>query len=151
MKNTLNQRFLRLPLTEKLLLLEALCALASARLAMFLLPFRSIAAWMGTRGAQTPPEASPEELRTAQKVGWAVAALARRVPWDSRCLAQALAGSAMLRRRGLEGTVNFGGRRDQSAQLAAHAWLRFGPAIITGGSGHERFQIFTSFARRRNP
>ena len=144
-------RLLRLPIADKLLLLEALLALASARLAMFLLPFRSIAAWMGTRGAQSPAAASPEDLRIAQKVGWAVAALARRVPWDSRCLAQALAGSAMLRRRGLEGTVNFGARRDQSTPLAAHAWLRFGPAIITGASGHESFQIFTSFARRRNP
>lgn len=144
------KRLLKLPPAEKLLLLEALFALASARLAMFLLPFRSIASWMGTPGAQTSAAASPEELRTAREIGWAVAALARRVPWDSRCLAQALAGSAMLRRRGLQGTVNFGGGRDPSAQLTAHAWLRFGPTIITGATGHEHFQVFTSFARPKD-
>jgi len=33
--------------------------------------------------------------------------------------------------------------------LVAHAWLRFGPCLVTGGVGHERFIILTRMARTR--
>jgi Transglutaminase-like superfamily len=116
---------------------------------MVFLPFRRIAAWLGTPGAESPAAATPDEIRTALEVGWAVLTLARRVPWDGRCLAQALAATGMLRRRGLEGTVSFGARRGESAGFDAHAWLRLGSCLVTGGPGHQGFQTFTTFARRR--
>ncbi len=84
----------------------------------------------------------------AQDIGWAIERLARVVPWDGRCLARALAATGMLRRRGLEGTVIFGADRDASAEFRAHAWLRFGPCIVTGGKGRERFKVLTTFARK---
>jgi len=138
-----------LPPGRKRLLGEALLALALARLFMAFLPFHRIAAWLGAPGAETPLAAAAEQVRLAQQIGWAVGVWARRVPWDSRCLAQALAATAMLRRRGLEGTVSFGAGRIDGAEFSAHAWLRVGPCMITGGPGHERFKIFTTFARRR--
>ena len=144
------KRYARISRARKKLLWEALAALAIARLAMASLPFRRIAAWLGTPGAESPSTATAEEMRTAQEIGWAVGVLARRVPWDGRCLAQALAATGMLRRRGLEGTVSFGARRGESAGFDAHAWLRLGPCMVTGGPGHERFQTFTTFARGRS-
>ncbi len=143
------KRFARISRARKKLLCEALAALAIARVAMASLPFRRIAAWLGTPGAEGPATATGEEMRTAQEIGWAVGVLGRRVPWDGRCLAQALAAKGMLRRRGLEGTVSFGARRGESAGFDAHAWLRLGSCMVTGGPGHERFQTFTTFARRR--
>jgi len=116
---------------------------------MAFLPFRRIAAWLGTAGAEGPATATEEETRTAQEIGWAVGVLGRRVPWDGRCLAQALAATGMLRRRGLEGTVIFGARQGESAGFDAHAWLRLGSRMVTGGREHQRFKIFTTFARRR--
>jgi len=116
---------------------------------MAFLPFRRIAAWLGTPGAESPATATTEEIVTAQAVGWAVGVVARRVPWDGRCLARAVAATGMLRRRGLEGTVSFGVSQGESAGFDAHAWLRFGPFIVTGGPGHERFKAFTTFARRK--
>ena len=115
---------------------------------MALLPFRRIAAWMGTPGAETPATATVAEIRIAEEIGWAVGVLARRVPWDGRCLVQALAATGMLRRRGLEGTVSFGVCRGGMTELDAHAWLRFGSYMVTGGPGHQRFNTFTTFARR---
>jgi transglutaminase-like putative cysteine protease len=144
------KRYARISRARKMLLWEALAALAIAQLAMASLPFRRIAAWLGTPGAETPATATAEEMRVAQEIGWAVGVLARRVPWDGRCLAQALAATGMLRRRGLEGTVSFGARRGESAGFDAHAWLRLGSCMVTGGPGHERFQIFTTFARGRS-
>jgi len=146
--NDLN-RYRRIPRFRKRLLREALIALAVARGAMALLPFRSIAAWLGTPGAESPATATAEQIHTAQEIGWAVGVLARRVPWDGRCLAQALAATGMLRRRGLEGTVSFGASRGESEGFDAHAWLRLGSCVVTGGPGHQRFKTFTTFARRR--
>ena len=143
------KRYARIPRTRRRLLWEALGALTIARGAMALLPFRRIAAWLGTLGAESPATAAPEEIRSAEEVGWAVGVLARRVPWDGRCMAQALAATGMLRRRGLEGTVSFGVRRGESAGFDAHAWLRLGSCVVTGGPGHQRFKTVTTFARRR--
>jgi hypothetical protein len=150
MWNKLN-RFARLSLAQKRLLGEALVGLALARAAMFWIPFRRIAAWLGTPGAVSPGAATEEEVRIAEEIGWAVGVVARRVPWDGRCLAQALAATGMLRRRGLEGTVSFGAGREESSEseFSAHAWLQVGSCIVTGGPGHERFKTFTTFARKR--
>jgi hypothetical protein len=153
------RRFARLPLARKALLGEALLAMALARTAMACVPFRRIAAWLGTPGAVGPDAATDEEIRVAAEIGWAVGAAARRIPWDGRCLAQALAATAMLRRRGLEGTVSFGAGRDGASEsesgagpglgFSAHAWLQVGECVVTGGPGRERFKTLTTFARTR--
>jgi hypothetical protein len=143
------ERYWRLPPERKKLLCEALAALALARLAMAFLPFRRIAAWLGTPGTESAQRLTKEQTLTAEAVGWAVGAVGHRVPWDGRCLAQALAASGMLRRRGMEGTVSFGVRRGESAGFDAHAWLRIGSCIVTGGPAHEQFKAFTTFARKQ--
>lgn len=117
---------------------------------MACVPFRRIAAWLGTAGAESPVTVTAEEIRTAEAVGWTVGVLGHRVPWDGRCLAQALAATAMLRRRGIEGTVSFGACEGGSTGFSAHAWLRVGSCVVTGGPAHEQFKTFTTFARRRS-
>ncbi len=143
------KRFRQVRRNRQLLICEALLALAIARVALACLPFKRIAAWLGTAGTETPASATEDEIFMAREIGWAVSAAARRVLWDGRCLGQALAATGMLRRRGLEGTVSFGAGRDDAAEFTAHAWLRLGPLMVTGGPGHEQFQTFTTFARRR--
>jgi hypothetical protein len=117
---------------------------------MACLPFRRVAAWLGTPGAESPATVTVEETAIAMEIGWAVGIMGPRVPWDGRCLAQAIAATGMLRRRGLEGTVSIGVSAGQSAQFDAHAWLRVGTCVVTGGPGHERFKAFTTFARSRD-
>jgi hypothetical protein len=143
------KRAARIPGSRRRLLGEALIALLIARGAMAFLSFRRIAAWLGTPGTESSATATAEEICTAQEVSWAVGVVARRVPWDGRCLTQALAAMGMLRRRGLEGTVCFGACQSESAGFDAHAWLRLGSCVVTGGPGHQRFKAFTTFARRR--
>lgn len=142
------RRYMRISRARRGLLWEALAALAIARVVMAILPFRRIAAWLGTPGIESASTVTAGDIHTAQEIGWAVGVLGRRVPWDGRCLARALAATGMLRRRGLEGTVSFGARPSESAGFDAHAWLRLGPFIVTGGPGHEGFKAFTTFARR---
>lgn len=141
-------RYRRLPKSRRRLIWEALSALALARFAMVFLSFKRIAAWLGTPGTESPRNATAEQVEVAAEIGWAVGCLARRVPWDSRCLTQALAATWMLRRRGLESTVSFGADQGDSSDFVAHAWLRFGSCLVTGGLGHQRFKAFTSLTRK---
>ena len=78
------ERYWRLPPERKKLLCEALAALALARLAMAFLPFRRIAAWLGTPGTESAQRLTKEQTLTAEAVGWAVGAVGHRVPWDGR-------------------------------------------------------------------
>ena len=143
-------RYRRLPRTRLLLLWEALIALALSRFVMLLLPFRLTSAWLGTPGTESPRNATAEQIEVATEIGWAIGCLTRRIPWDSRCLAQALAATWMLRRRKLESTVSFGANHEESRDFIAHAWLRFGPCLVTGAVGHERFKTLTSITRKRS-
>ena len=140
--------FFRLSARQRWLLLEALAALALARILMLLVPFRFIARWLGTVGEEGPESVPSEDQRRAMEISWTIDLFARHVPWDGRCLARAIAGTLMLRRRKLEGTVYFGGRMEAPGKLAAHAWLRYGSIFLTGKPEHESFKRFTSFFRR---
>ncbi len=74
---------------------------------------------------------------TAQRVGWAVSAAARRVPWRSTCLIETLAAAVMLQRRRCPYDVRFGVRLSSpSADLHAHAWLEHEGYVVVGDHGN---------------
>src|SRR4051794_16678223 len=78
---------------------EAVAYLALARAAVLALPLRVISRRLGVLRAETPA-AGPIDP-ASYRVGRAIGAAARRVPWRSECLEQAIAAKAMLRRRGV--------------------------------------------------
>lgn len=112
------------------------------------MPFRTIASRLGQAGEESADTISPSLDSIAERVGWAVETMARHLPWDSRCLAQAIAAWWMLARRGIHGTVYFGVARNPDKQFDAHAWLRCGMRIVTGGNGHEQFRVISCFSRK---
>jgi len=126
---------------------EALVALGRARWALRR-PYEQWGAEMGARADDGPAHAAPGAPlpAAAREVGWAVQAVARRVPWRSDCLPQALAGQAMLRRRGVDGRIVFGARSAADRPgLDLHAWLLVGPRVVTGGPGHRAFTPVVAF------
>jgi hypothetical protein len=139
------RKFLTLPLVEKLLLVEALLYLGLSRLALLVVPFRHIARRLGR---QFPPEAVPPSTDSAspgtRQVAWAVEIMARRTPWESACLAQAMAGKFMLRRRGVPSRLSLGMRKDASGKPTAHAWLQAGEATLLGATP-EPFTVLSTF------
>lgn len=72
---------------------------------------------------------------------WAISAVARRLPWRSDCLVQAMAAQNWLRRCGLQANFEIGAARDTGGQLAAHAWVSVGNTVVAGGdiSSFSRF------------
>lgn len=134
--------------TERWLLLEAGGWLGLMGLAVWLLPFRWVAALLGLAPGETGAAVEPATDVAAARVGWALRAIAARTPWSSTCLVQALAGLVMLRRRHIAGTLYLGVAKDslQPEALAAHAWLRCGPTILTGAAEHQHFIVIAAFS-----
>jgi hypothetical protein len=141
-------RFFEYSRKDRLLLIEALCLLAFARLAILSVPFRRIAPLLGQTMAESPSK-DPESDVRAERISWAVQTAARHTPWESKCLAQALAGKLMLKLRGIASTLYFGVAKEGEASLSAHAWLRCGERVLTGGPVSDRFTMIASFAEVR--
>lgn len=138
--------------SDRLLLLEAVLWLALARTAILTIPFR----WTSRLFALKPGDGNtaldqPSHREIARRVGWALGVAAARSPWQSTCLAQALAGSGMLRRRRIPATLAMGVVKaaDETDNLKAHAWLSCNGIILTGASGHEKYNIVAKFVLNR--
>ena len=145
-------KWIRLDWAQRLLLLEAAWTLALAQISIRLLPFRWLVPRLGSpEKASSAEPIHQEQQREVQQIGWAIRALARHFPWDAKCLAQAVAGKWMLRRRGMPSTLYLGVERvhDGDKWLEAHAWLRCGTAFVTGARQHERFQVLAAFTEDR--
>jgi hypothetical protein len=132
---------------ERWLLLEAAWWLTLMAVAIRVAPFKRLTAWLDL--AQAPAgQASAGALRhEAIAIGWAVRAVAVRTPWTSTCLAQALAGAQMLRRRGITSTLTLGVALapDKTERMEAHAWLQHSGVFLTGEAGHQRFTPISTF------
>lgn len=104
---------------------------------------------MRTSGAQNSlsPNSIPVEAEpVVDRVAWAIEAVRWATPWDSNCLARALTGKRMLRRRRVDCTIYLGVKKSDPRSLEAHAWLRCGEKIITGEPGHDQFIVVATFA-----
>ncbi len=132
---------------EVALLAEAIAWTGIMRTAVGRVPLGRITGWMGLAQGATPTTLAPSLLVQAESVGWAVQVAAARAPWQATCLVQALAGVAMLRRRGIPGALNLGVATDGLAtpSVSAHAWLCCGDAVLTGGSALRRYRVITRF------
>ncbi|MFN3076065.1 MAG: lasso peptide biosynthesis B2 protein [Alphaproteobacteria bacterium] len=124
-------RWLALSRAERRLLLEALMALALARLALAILPVTTVLGRFGLRLSEgKEAEAIASDPEQAHRIGRAVRCAARHAPFRTLCLPRALASSIMLRRRGLPVALWLGVARAEG--LTAHAWCVSGPAPVVG-------------------
>lgn len=141
-------RFVALPRPERLLLVEAVTWLGLFRAVILTIPFRRIAPHLGAHMSQTPfREEMKEQYRLAMAVALAINRASRYVPWEAKCLVQAMAGKKMLKRRGIETTLYLGLARKTDLALQAHAWLRCGDKIILGECGLKSFTVVATFGK----
>jgi hypothetical protein len=119
---------------------QALALLITVRLMLWLLPFATtrhlVLAWC------RPGRGCSE---TAERLAWALAAAARRLPSPFRaCLPQALAAEALLRRHNVPAELIIGVRRCPAypppsssivfhrPSFEAHAWVESGERVVVG-------------------
>jgi Transglutaminase-like superfamily/Uncharacterised nucleotidyltransferase len=136
----------RLSTSNRLLLLEAAVCLAASRLAISALPFRWLTFALRHRLGETVGEHDAATRDQGERVAQALQRMGRRVPWTGHCLAQALAGKYMLRRRGIASTLHLGVAKDSKTNLEAHAWLRVGDVVVAGGQDLERFTLLATYS-----
>jgi len=138
-------RFVRLPARLQRLYLEAAFHLSMAGLTLLVLPFRRIAPRLGVVTHHADPPSAAGREQELEEIAWALHRAARVLPWRCTCLPKAIAGSRMLGRRGIPYALYLGAAREQDRELIAHAWLRCGDTIVTGGEEMAKFTIVSSF------
>lgn len=141
------QRLLRLPIGDQWLLVQTFVLLGVTRFLIRTLTFRRLERFLGARMAESSQELSVAHLKRARKVGWAIRTVSERTPWVSNCFPQALTAKLLLRRRDIDSTLYLGAAfAEHKQELTAHAWLRCGPAYLTGGDGREKFGAVASYS-----
>ncbi|MGJ4953893.1 lasso peptide biosynthesis B2 protein [Bradyrhizobium sp. HKCCYLS20291] len=129
------------------LVTEAVCCLAVARVMLRLQPFPRIARRL-TRAAS--PAQPVDAALLANRVGWAVHAASRRLPWHPVCFDQAIAAQQMLRRRGLVAEIVYGVRHVAHG-VDAHVWVRLEDGeIVVGGETSPLYQPIALFRPGRD-
>lgn len=141
--------FFRLTANQKWLVSEAFACLILARAAVITLPFRWIASVLGHQNiaSANTDQMAMEFAPLLRKVSWAIWLVSKHVPWNSNCLAQAIAGHCMLRRRHIPSTLYFGMTKNSDGQLEAHAWLSSGGIILTGKTEFDRYAVVATFTQ----
>lgn len=134
---------LRLPPSELARAVEAVVLFHGFRVALRVVPGARLVRWLGARGPQdAPPEVPATPPPDVVAVRRALRRAGRRHP--DTCLAQALAGRVMLRRRGLPSTLSLGAR-EEGDRLAFHAWLRAGGLLLNPGGGPRDYAVLATF------
>jgi hypothetical protein len=131
------RRFKTLNYSDRGLILEAavLLAFVIVGLRIFRLQnFRGMLAWFGPEPGQPDSDGVTRELSAAEKVAWAVNAVANIWPRVMSCLVRAVATEAMLGRRGIRSDLRLGVRHegDASNPFTAHAWVECKGLIVMG-------------------
>ena len=137
----------RISIARKRFAAEALLLLCIARLAVATLPFAMLMRWFGVVALENSQDIesqlSPSQTRIALGVQHSIAHWVRLLPVEMGCLPQAMAGSAMLRRRKLPARISLG--VSKRGGLPAHAWLEAGNIPITGTAICDTFAPIARF------
>lgn len=118
-------KFLRLPASERALLVRSVFTLALARLVTWALPF-ALSRRLLTRGRRAVPTGV-----TREQIRWAISHAQRVVP-RATCVPQALAAESLLARGGLPSELNIGVRKTPAGTLDAHAWVVSDGRVVVG-------------------
>lgn len=136
--------FCQQPSQRKIAFLEAFLWLGLARGCVLRFPFAAIAPYLGRLNQETAEVCIQSERAVVEQIAWAIATSSRYTPWRSNCLARAIAAKMMLQRRNIASTLYLGLKKNAD-QLEAHAWLRAGEQIVTGGAIQSQFKVISFF------
>jgi hypothetical protein len=112
---------------DRRLVREAALLLLRARMSAAIVPFSALRTSLGARRSKHALSS-----HSTERIVWSVTAVARRVPFRTTCLIDALAVDAMLRRRGVASDIRFGVKPPDGHVLAAHAWVEVEGKVVYG-------------------
>ena len=98
-----------------------------------------LAARVGTAGNGT----AESTAILIERVAYVIPRVANRLPWRADCLIQAMAAQRWLRTKGVATLISIGVHRPEDKSFSAHAWLKHGERIVTGGEISAFSPLFT--------
>ena len=107
---------------------------ASFRLQLLMFKPKKMKKHWGVEKEESSVEEPEEYADYVGKVSRAVLCVCNNTKWESKCLVRALTAQKLLKKRKLHSTLYLGVRQDEEGKMLAHAWLRWGKFIVTGGN-----------------
>ena len=129
------RRFLRLPNSDRWLLVKVTCLLGATRVALKLLPFQTVYRYMN-RSGQPVRSSNQRSMPDAVRISGAVNKAGRYFLGEDSCFPQALVGEMLLKRSGFPATLRIGVVKDEDGSLHAHAWVERDGKVVIGGPIH---------------
>ena len=123
-------KFIQLSWADRSLLIETAFLVWAVRLALWLLPFRTVASLLG-RMVPAAPRPKDQSQDFIDRAGQAVMLTSRMVP-KATCLTQALATQVLISRHGYEARLHIGVAKNGEERLEAHAWLVSNGRVVIG-------------------
>lgn len=136
--------------TNKKHILFVVIASAWFRFAQVCLPFRWVSHHLGAHKGKTQfcTVVTRIQLQRAIKTGRFIENVCNRTPWKAECMVKAQILKMYLDRYDIPHVLHIGlakDRSDSKEELLGHAWVNVGPYAVSGGSGHEKFTVVSSY------
>ncbi len=83
----------------------------------------------------------------ASRIGRLMKTVSKNVPWECKCLSEALCVKWLLNYYKIPSVFYLGARLDKEDKngMKAHAWVTVGPQIVIGGPGHKDYHVVATF------
>lgn len=140
------KNFFSFSFKDKLLVLYTFFLCGVVRLAILTVPFTHIKRYLGKHNVQSTEDVDQKNYKIAYRIRRIVTATAKYTPWQSKCLVQAIVAQHLLKKSHLATTLYFGVAKDEQGEMKAHAWLRYGKMMVTGGEFAGYFKIVGCFS-----
>ena len=137
--------FFKIDKETKINFIKAYIYSGVARIFIIFMPFNRLRRIMGKYKEESNEIVDVNTYKIARKIGWVVSEAARYTPWNSKCLVQALTTQKMMREKGIATTIYLGVRKGKDNEMLAHAWIRCGSYIITGGANENEYVVVAKF------
>nr|WP_039752878.1 lasso peptide biosynthesis B2 protein [Hassalia byssoidea] len=122
-------KFFRMGAGDRHLLIMTLILLATIRLGLWLMPFRTLLKLIAKISRQSDrPQVTQVSVG---KISWAVKAVSRYMP-GVKCLARALTTQVVMSRYGYSCELRIGVAKGEKGILEAHAWIEHEGLIVMG-------------------
>ncbi len=110
------------------------------------IPFRYYSPIFGTLQRKSPskPESDKDEIAIA--IAKAISRAHRYLPFECRCLVQALTAKIMLKLRKRQSLVYIGVTKNRNHQLIAHAWVRCRGLYVCGAKEMHHHKVIAIYS-----
>ncbi|MBC8061952.1 MAG: lasso peptide biosynthesis B2 protein [Clostridiaceae bacterium] len=143
------KNFLKRSNGDKLLFFQAFIICGIARSIILLIQFNKIRTYIGTYKKESSFQIENSKYELVKKIAWAVNSASLLTPWKSKCLVKALTAQKMLKNHKIYSTLYLGVAKGGERGIQAHAWLRCGQLIVTGGNLKDNFKEVARFSNEK--